>query len=256
MFLRFTLVLALLAFTPQVGDGADAPVLQPGSFFQTAAGTGCTVGFLLDELDDQGTDTGVNWFLTAGHCFLGETGSMTWIDGDGPAAFAQEEQVGTAVHAARDWLSGVDVAAVRLTLTDEQVVPSVCYWGGPTAIAANDPDEGDTLLMTGRGAPVRPREVAATADQQMWIQYRGHQAGGDSGAPILTEDGQALGIHALGGLHLPDLSTGSASKLPNMLALVEEAVGVDLELSTAARHDTSWPADLLDHDCSNNLAVP
>lgn len=229
--------------------------LQPGALLQTPEGNNCTVGFMLDEFDEDGEDTGQEWFVTAGHCFV-DDGAMTWEPDLGPEVTVRDAVVGRAVYAVKDWALGYDVALVRLTIEDSSVDPSVCYWGGPTHTTSTSPEEGDTLLFSGQGGLLHPREQMATADQELWVQYRGYHGGGDSGAPVMSEDGNALGIHALGGVEIGDVSTGSASKFDEMLHLLEYEFATDFELKTAGLEDVDWPLDSLDEDCAHVLGVP
>lgn len=241
------IAISTLAMGPRPAEETSVQV-RPGDFLVTAEGNGCTVGFLLDELDEEGFDTGTNWFLTAGHCFV-NGGKSTWEIGGGPDVQVGNESVGEVVYAHKDWPAATDVALVRLTVGEDAIDPSVCYWGGPVATADAPPADGDTVLITGKGGLVEPRELTATADQEAWVQYRGDHGGGDSGGPIMDADGRALGIHATGGIKTSDLSTGAASRITEMVALLEDEFATDFVLMTADRSDTDWPVDAVTVAC-------
>jgi hypothetical protein len=254
----------LLAAAPSAAEGIDAPStlavvdghepeVRPGYLFVDSDGGGCTVGFLLREVDAVGTPTGAHWALAAGHCFRFSGTSKHWGPGEGPVVSVRNHVVGDAVYAHVDWRGGIDVAAIRLRVGPQHLTPSVCFWGGPTELRETPVNEGETLLLVGRGNYVHPREMTATVQRPQWVTYRGRHGGGDSGSPVLDESGAALGIHALGGFAYPELSTGAAARLPDMLALLEEQLDTHLELMTAPREDVRWPEDVLDEPCATVL---
>jgi hypothetical protein len=251
-----------VAAAPDLGPGSLTQAIQPGHMFQMDDGSACTVGFMvlavpLEESDPLPQEFEAPFFLTVGHCFLSARGQQRWDVGTGPTVYnGLDEELGSTVFAARNWLTGIDVALVRLTVELDQTDPAVCYWGGPTSLATEHAKVGETLMLTGFGGLLRPRTFEATQDQERWTAYRGYRAPGDSGAPVLSGDGQAQGLHALGGLNLPDGSTGSASHLDDMLDLLAEEMGVGFEVRTAPLNDVSWPLDVPAENCGGAVQVP
>ncbi len=264
MALGLTLVMSLAAAPVPAED--DTELIGPSTFWQDPSGNGCTLGFILERYvpSSDGSDrpTGDLYALTAAHCFEdARAGEPTiWEPGTGPGVIVREETVGHALYAFRQPNFTEDVALVDLTVADDRVTPAVCYWGGPTELRATRPEGGDTLLLSGAGSNLRPRQVIASERQDEAVRYDGPQLNGDSGGPVLDEAGRALGIVSFGGVDFraSKLSTEGATPVAEALEHVRAATNLDLRLVTAPRAERDYPRDVSDVPCAvkNPLAVP
>lgn len=188
----------------------EEAVIRPG--VDIASGV-CTAAFVFTS-----TDQGHRYVSTASHCFhrdgdstpVGANVSIAGIEGAGVLAYtsdhAMEESNGSFDRTTR--ISN-DFALVRLQGHHRsEVHPAVKGFGGPTEVA-NQTHRGESVAFYGnsslketpRGAAeslLKPSEGYVEGyDSDRWeIDFYPYKAAvfGDSGSPLLTGDGEALGV--------------------------------------------------------------
>lgn len=160
--------------------------------------------------------------------------------------------IGDVVFQIPGGIPGRDFALIRIDpLLYGLVSPTTCAWGGPTQMYAfpSSPQEGRSEALVHYGWGQAYKHTAATRARAGvlpatgWGAERLHflapLAGGDSGSPLLTARGEAIGIiGATEGLpgedpgQQHDLGTGpsDATRLDLALATAEAGLQVDLEL--------------------------
>jgi hypothetical protein len=172
---------------------------------------------------------------------LGE--ERTWEFGQGPAARdSAGEVVGNFVYAIYK-TRPLDFALIQLD-AGVPASPEVCHWGGPTSINRDliDPPTPVVLRIYGQGIGVRDAiparsMVAAGMPDPEEVRAFGVVIFGDSGGPVMTEDGRAVGIIRGGGLYTdftpPQVGTDSIARLDPGLTSAEQALGYPLGLVVA-----------------------
>jgi trypsin len=180
------------------GGGNDTHLctgkIQPGSLM---SGGGCTMNFIFrDQLARY-------YFGTAAHCTSG-VGATYGVSGVG-------NNIATVVYDGGPTGNNPDFALLRVDPAFYSFIdPTLCHWGGPTGVntvLAN----GETTFIYGYGtlysttSATRARGPGIVNDEAypgMSIfnpaieqAYNGQAQAGDSGAPIVTGDGKAAGIH-------------------------------------------------------------
>lgn len=197
--------------------------IQPGAQMTN----GCTMNFIFR--DAQG-----NLYLgTAGHC-TGGVGSTIGIVGVG-------NNVATVVY---DGYPGpIDFALARISPAfHARVDPTMCHWGGPSAV--NDaPQRGQTThiygfgSIYGQGPETRPRPGVVYSAGSSEVTYIGAAQPGDSGSPLVSGDGKALGVHVRSSLSVGsirvDPSQKFATRVDAAILRAEQGTGLDLELVTS-----------------------
>lgn len=230
-----------------LGLGAPASAatpIQPGARIVSGS-SACTMNFIYREVVPEQTFTRTRrtssstsststttaqeprlYAGTAGHCVSG-VGARVEID---DMAFGS-----VAFHRLND-SAGEDFAFIEIDRDKEHLVnPSMLGFGGPNGtISGSEVDYGDGVHVYGNGIVfgetelTRPRSgILNEADSQF---YRATLPVifGDSGGPVLHEDGSALGIVA----HLTvatDLTTLDGNTVEYALAVARES-GLDLEV--------------------------
>lgn len=214
----------------------DAPV-RPGA--KIAGGT-CTTGFVFSS-----PDNATLYVATAAHCVedleLGDRVSIADGAAQGTLAyssFVTMDEVGESSDAVR----GInDLALVAVDPADRgKVHPALLHYGGPTELAT-ELTVGDDVLMFGNsmhrdaaGDELDPHEgkiIDATSWRSDILYYDTPGVPGDSGSPVLAEDGRALGVL----VHLevaPGPGTNNAVNLATALAYMEEHTDLRVELKT------------------------
>lgn len=214
-----------------------------------------TFGFMFSGSD------GHVYASTAGHVALGlESGERMWEAGTGIVGFdADGRRIGEFSYAintrteTRPGLPpGADLALIRVDDAVE-VDPSVCVFGGPHGLDDRiiDPPElvhhrwfGATPVGGRVGYPlpdgpwlVGDRSgVSVGMPSEHVVSVIGHAAPGDSGAPVLSEDGLAVGLIAAPPATIEQASMGGSfivSRLGPAVSRAEEALGITLSLVTA-----------------------
>lgn len=225
----------------------------------------CTFGFILQGRDGQ------RYAVSAGHCLgwlLAEGEERSWPDGSGIFAYtADGQRVGEFVYAirTREIVSpglppDADFSLVRLDRGID-ADPEVCAFGGPTGIDDRIVTDPAPLEMRWFGiTPAGARTPPMTPGPHAWllparsgyalgmpreriVQVAGHAFFSDSGGPVLTADGQAVGlISGPPAVEDPDeLPTdghaGSfiVTRLAPQLARASEVLGVQLSLCCPGR---------------------
>ena len=219
-----------------LGLTATCPGLRPGALVRTPIGL-CTLAFMF-----RGSD-GFRYMATAGHCLLEGTDQeeVTFAPGTGPPARdASGALIGTFVYAVQQ--EARDFALIRLE-PGVPAEPQVCHFGGPTGLA-EEPDLAllGRLVQYGQGrlfgqlVPARSELLVASSEEV--VLSAGAAAPGDSGSPLLTSDGRAVGIVVgTGPAALGLVGTGVvfSTRLGPQLRRATELTGVGYELQLANR---------------------
>lgn len=200
------------------------PGIRPGGVFSNI---GCTMNFVFTD--------GPNLYIgTAGHC--------TTV---GQRMSAQGQQFGTTVYSLNAGL-GNDFALIRIDAAKvAQTNPQMCAFGGPTGVnAAGETGFGTLLGEYGWGvatffsSATRARvhvEQNQGANSAQWI---GEGSGGDSGAPLIDENGKAFAIHTHGITPVLGVYGEAGTHIGRALQLVRNA-GFNVNVVTAGGFDAS-----------------
>lgn len=161
--------------------------IRPGALI--TAPQHCTVSFAFNS-----TSNDTLYLGTAGHCV--SVDDRVSLDGEGP--------IGTVVWTVESSLTE-DFALVEVDEEHrDQVDPTVCTWGGPTGLDEGDSSPGEDLYEYGWGLATfateetRSRVHVENIQNGSLVSWNGVGSGGDSGAPILDSDGEALAVHVAG----------------------------------------------------------
>lgn len=190
--------------------------IRPGGLM--SAPSGCTFNFVFTD----GTDLYIG---TAGHCIA--EGQRASAEGVG--------EFGTAVFSTAAGF-GQDFALIRIddSMTD-QVQATACTWGGPTGVDDGDSLPGEVLYETGWGIATdatpetRNRVHVENIENGAWVSWDGVGSGGDSGAPILDSEGEALAVHTHGLTPIAGAVSEIGTWVPQALDLASDA-GHDVQL--------------------------
>lgn len=146
-----------------------------------------------------------------------------------------------------------DFALVRVP--DEhrdEVHPAMLVWGGPTGLA-EPPEPGSTLYAYGNSGIRDQYQGANAGDARRGVVTHSNEtvtvghfttppAPGDSGSPVLAEDGNALGsLNTLSGRGDTPPGGGGVANLDRSLGLFEERTGRQVELATWPLFETPEP---------------
>ncbi|HEX8002322.1 MAG TPA: trypsin-like serine protease [Mycobacteriales bacterium] len=227
----------LCAASATKAPGAAAPVgttacpgIRPGATYLSGAER-CTFAFVF-----QGSDRR-RYVATAGHCAVDPDtdGTRTWRNGTGPAVTdAAGKRLGSFAYAVLDG-EFRDFGLVRL---DPGVAssPEMCHFGGPTGI--NTTVANTDLLVHhyghGTGAdyvPARTGDMFFGLYRPDYVYFYGVASTGDSGGPVIAEDGSAIGV--LTDLTTPFTGNVGVNRLAQHLADAQRALRVRLTLLTA-----------------------
>lgn len=225
-----------------VGVAVPCPGIRPGALIRMDGGGSCTAAFLFRGSsvgpDGSAVDEGL-FITTAGHCVLdADATHRTWTPGAGPEiADSEGRRFGEAVAAAASGLE--DIALIRIDDNREaDADPKMCHFGGPVGLAGSNADEGAVVRHFGHGAivgsygdnqptvPGRSGVVTLVNDGDFY--WAGVARSGDSGSPVTTEDGAALGV-LNGGI----ATLVGAFPLTTQLETLTRLSDIQLELVTA-----------------------
>lgn len=223
--------------------------VRPGSIVQTDGGV-CSLNFMFTD------DAGDRYMGTAGHCILAtsalgqqDNGEVSFAPGDGPEARDGEgNRIGDFVYAVQQ-----DPMDFALILLDDGVEasPQVCSFGGPTGINDSRPGLLEPTVLSNYGNPLglgtgitAKSFVALGMPDPDHVFATGVVLPGDSGGPVVDEQGRAVGVVVSTGLHLGesllpleglDIGLVGITRLTPQLERAEEVLDTDLDLVTAPR---------------------
>lgn len=207
--------------------------VRPGAMVMSEAGL-CSFNYLFSGSD------GRSYMGTAGHCILGLVpGEEVWQPGQGPAALdAEGNRVGEFAYAILDGVR--DFALVRLD-PGVHANPQMCHFGGPTGVN-DDLSSGPVVVqhvgqgvLFGQVVPARTGVALNLLDSDQAF-ITGLAVFGDSGGPVNSADGRALGVLVTVGLHLggvPNAGLVGVTRLGPQVAQAQELLGTALQLRTA-----------------------
>lgn len=187
--LRVSAVAVLLLLSPLASASTPASIqVQPGMAIDVA-GTGCTLAFLVRGSDHQ------LYGSTAGHCAPPTPTTVIRV------STVLGRPLGVIVYLESWSIPGSnptrDFALIRFDRGIE-ANPAVMTWGGPTGLLTGSVSSATTVNLYGQGlgvsavTPARTGLMPASTD----IEFE-HvviaASPGDSGAPVLTSGGLAIG---------------------------------------------------------------
>ena len=221
---------------PPVGVAVPCSGIRPGVEVRTPMG-GCTANFVFHgtSRDAGGGVVDEGLFIgTAGHCVVDGV-EKTWARGEGPPVLDRSDarmgEVAYATFAVAG--SESDFALIRIDAArSDEVNPQMCHFGGPTRIGSTA-RQGDVVHHFGQGlawgatVPGRSGVVAPGTASETTLFF-GSALWGDSGSPVITPDGAALGVQV--GI-LPPIVF--ATNLQPQLQRASEQLGITFELQTA-----------------------
>lgn len=227
---------AVRARTATAQRASGCPDVRPGAHIRTSEDTGGTLNFVF-----RGSD-GHRYVGTAGH-LLADEETHVWRK-KGPSATIDDGTViGRAVFAWNYNGEDADFALIKLA-RGVKFDPAMCYWGGPTGINKDISNQPTVLRHYGAGmgvgavAPERTM-VAPTLANETKVGAIGVAVFGDSGSPVISADGRALGLQFLLGAVVgspPDgLTPGNVGiyRLGPQVDAAEKELGIRLKLMEA-----------------------
>lgn len=195
---------------------------------------GCTANFMFKD------PAGRRYMGTAGHCYFAE-GTLWVATSFGYDVRRNREFVGELIYGVNR--GDEDFALFRLG-DDVLASPAVAYWGGPTGLYTDHSSTPVALRHTGVGfafkdaLPSRSSLAPNTTGENRFLTI-GPVSAGDSGSPVTTLDGKAVGIltsYAPPHEAIDIIGVGPAFSGPRLDAAIraaEAALGFPLELQTA-----------------------
>lgn len=210
---------AALVVSLPATHAAAGPRPHPGDAITVEGGGGCTLGFLFSGSD------GASYMSTAGHCLgLEAPQQRTWAKGAGPAVSTDQGQIGRVVFAedfrAPEVREDYDFALVRLD-PGVQASSEIRVYGTPTGMNDVQAADPEVLRVYGHGTVFsqvsKGRELVAPNTQNKdHVYVHGPVFFGDSGAPVIDEEGRALGTVLGAGLRL-GAGDGLNDATPNII---------------------------------------
>ncbi len=226
--------------------------VRPGAIVQSTLGL-CTQNFIF-----RGSD-GYRYVGTAGHCILDggapvnlgdsqQPGETVWALGRGPIATdAAGNRIGRFAYAI--FKDPKDFALIRIDKS-VPVSATMCYFGGPVGINISHTGISNVHYYgnaAGIGTVVPARTAVATLiDNADHIYAWGLVVPGDSGGPLIDDNGRALGVIVTTGVHEGDniMSSGTigATRLAPQLARAAYRLRIKLTMVNGAfTSDTTIP---------------
>jgi hypothetical protein len=193
---------------------------------------------------------GTRFIGTAGHCVIGgipedkDAGEKVWPVGTGPEAHdADGKRIGEFAYAVIRLPK--DFALIRLDPAID-ASPEMCHFGGPTGEFGSHESYPAVLHYYGNGkavgsvVPARSAMTFGTPDPYQ-VYATGLAAPGDSGSPVISSDGLAVGVLVTTGLPSPinfppravalsDLGTIGITRLGPQLVGASKRLGLPLSL--------------------------
>ncbi len=215
--------------------------VRPGALVEVPDGF-CTMNFAFRG------PHGARYIGTAGHCVLGENQDGERVFKRKGAPLAKDSEGNTiGKFAYRNLQTGgdADFSLIRLKESVEPN-PQMCNFGGPTGI--NDDDGGSQPLnFYGNGLgigeilPARTLLASSLHDPRRVIA-NGVATPGDSGGPVTTSDGRALGLlvafgYSIGGIgsNEPEIGTIFIPRVGPQLDRAARKMDTKLRLIKASR---------------------
>ncbi len=218
----------------ELGLGS-CPGVRPGARVQTDNGS-CTLNFLF-----RGSD-GERYMGTAGHCILStlpisqNIGEQSFAAGEGPEARDGDgNRIGEFTYAIQD--NARDFGLVRL---DDNVVasPQVAQFGGPTGVNDELTTGPTTLSLFGNplgiGGPLasgRTLLAPGGLPDPDTVGAIGVALPGDSGGPVLDEQGRAVEVLVSVELGLSTISSPGPIGITRLTRQVDQAERVTASTS-------------------------
>ena len=223
------------------GDEEPAPVgttlcrgVRPGAPVSINGEGPCTLNFAIEGVDKD--DNVTRYIGTAAHCALSGYGEVVWAPGTGPRAEdGTGRYIGNVVFAVYD--SRKDLALIRLN-PGIGVNPAMCHFGGPTGFNTSQTSDWTELNYTGQGdvfrsyAPSRTAFAPGMQDADRIYAY-GANTFGDSGAPVTSTDGRAVGVAVT--IATGQNGTIGISRIVPPLQRAANRLGLTLYMLTASR---------------------
>lgn len=236
----------------------DEATIRPGASVLTfTSDTGeewpaCTANFVFRSPDNASLYLG-----TAAHCVTDHEIGATVDVAEGEASGTLVYSSWKALGGEEEWTGAKlynDLALIRIPDAHRaKVHPAVVHYGGPTGLAS-PPDTGDQLLTYGdteyrEVAPgtdrLDPRRGVVTTANASWTMayFTGPSIWGDSGSPVMTADGQALGVMSIWNYYLPWTNRPPEESLPHSNGLSNLGPALDfLHDETDLRVElVTWP---------------
>ncbi len=224
-------------FRTGIAKGAEGcPHVRPGAHIRTSQDSGGPLNFLF-----RGSDGHV-YVGTAGH-LLADEETHVWRNRGPTATIDDGTVIGRAVFAWNYNGEDADFALIRIA-RGVKFSPAMCYWGGPTGINDDISNEPTILRHYGNGmgvravAPERTMIAPSLANESM-IAACGVAVPGDSGSPVISDDGRALGLQFFLGVlwSYPEdgFTVGNVGiyRLSPQVAAAEKHLGISLRLMEA-----------------------
>ncbi len=218
-------------------SGAGRITVAPGAAI-SVSGVPCSAGFLL--LGPRGT----HLLSTAGHCVT-ERGTSTTVAGDSAwrTGLGPEVRLGTSgpvighVLYATQVIDTSDFAVI--TLLPGVTADPTLVGGGRVSSLGTSVEPGQQVELSGQGlavSAVQPKRTGlvtgTTSAHAFTVTLLA--VSGDSGGPVVSKSGAALGLLIRGGGFVaPDLGTAQVIRLAGMLRRVRSQLGLSLRLQTA-----------------------
>ncbi len=183
--------------------------IRPGAEMNSP--TFCTLNFVF-------TDGSSFYVGTAGHCV--STGDRVSANGVGT--------FGTVVMRVFDG-GADDFALIHVDGDKEHLVdPTMCSYGGPTGIETDTYLPGLPLYEYGWGTatlfhPATRERILSNLDEAGGLTYwNGVGSGGDSGAPVVNDEGEAYAVHTTGITPVAGVVSEGGPKMTYILDLLDD----------------------------------